>query len=190
MSSKPSILLVDDEPDILFSLVGLLRREFEVHTAETGSEALEIMAQHKIHVLMTDQRMPEMTGAELSQEVCRKYPDTTRILFTGYADIKSVIETINNGGLYRYITKPWDPDDLVDLLHQAALDYKKAVAEKSLVEEAKQLVSHGRRIADHLLQNENSSTLDRSVVEPFVHSVDRIEGMLAETSHSKPGASE
>lgn len=190
MSSKPAILLVDDEPDLLFSLIGLLRRDFEVHTAETGAEALKILAQHEIDVLMTDQRMPEMTGAELTQEVCRKYPDTTRILFTGYADIKSVIEAINHGGLYRYITKPWDPDELVALLHVAAIEHKKAVSEKTLLEAAKQFVLHGRRIADHLLLNENSGSLDRSVVEPFVHSVDRVESLLAETSPSDPGVPE
>ena len=114
---------MDDEPEILFSLKGLLRREFELYTAESGQEALEILERHAIHVVMTDQRMPEMTGVQLMRRVKNEYPEAIRIVFTGYADIKAVIDAINNGGLYRYITKPWDPDELIEVLHEAAARY-------------------------------------------------------------------
>lgn len=117
---KPSILLVDDEPEILFSLQGLLRREFQLHVAESGKQALEILGSTPIDIIMTDQRMPGMTGIELMGEVRKRFPNSIRIVFTGYADIKAVIEAINSGGLFRYITKPWDPDDLLDVLRQAA----------------------------------------------------------------------
>ena len=119
-AQKHAILLVDDEPEILFSLKSLLRREFVLHTAESGAEALRILEQHPIHVVMTDQRMPGMTGVELMNQVKDRWPDAVRIVFTGYADIKAVVDAINNSGLYRYITKPWDPDDLIDTLHDAA----------------------------------------------------------------------
>lgn len=132
-SSKPPILLVDDEPEMLFSLKGLLRREFDLHTAESGKEAMEILGRQEIHVVMTDQRMPEMTGVELVRRVKCQYPEAIRIVFTGYADIKSVVDAINRGGLYRYITKPWDPDDLIDLLRQAAAEYEKIVESKQLL---------------------------------------------------------
>src|SRR5579863_464614 len=105
--SRHPVLLVDDEPDILFSLRGLLRREFELHTAASGREALDILAEHPMHVVMTDQRMPEMTGVELLARVKQQFPDTIRIVFTGYADIKAVVDGINQSGLYRYVTKPW-----------------------------------------------------------------------------------
>lgn len=122
-TKKHSILIVDDEPDILQSLLGLLRREFQLFTATSGEEALAILKEHPIHVIMTDQRMPGMTGVELMRQVRADYPESIRIVFTGYADIKAVVEAINTGGLYRYITKPWDPDNLIELLHQATSEY-------------------------------------------------------------------
>jgi len=120
---KHAVLLVDDEPDILFSLQALLRREFELYIAASAREALIILAERPIHVVMTDQRMPEMTGVELLDRVQAQHPDAIRIMFTGYADIRAVVDGVNKGGLYRYITKPWDPDDLVALLHAAAAHY-------------------------------------------------------------------
>ena len=69
--------------------------------------------------MTNDQRMPEITGAELMGRVKNRWPATIRIVFTGYADIKSVVEAINTGGIYRYITKPWDPDELVEVLQEA-----------------------------------------------------------------------
>jgi DNA-binding NtrC family response regulator len=122
-TAKHAILLVDDEPEILFSLRGLLRKEFEVHTAESGAEAMEVLKQHPIHVIMTDQRMPGMTGVQLLHRVLGEYPKAIRIVFTGYADIKAVIDAVNQGHIYRYITKPWDPDELLGVLRQACAAY-------------------------------------------------------------------
>src|SRR5260370_42568557 len=112
-SRKRPILVVDDEADILFSLRGLLRRDFEVHTAEGGAQALEVLRQHPIHLIMTDQRMPEMTGAELLSRSRGQCPEAIRIIFTGYADLKAVVDAANRGEIYRYLTKPWDPDPLI-----------------------------------------------------------------------------
>jgi len=122
-TTRHPILLVDDEPEILFSLRGLLRKEFNIHTAESGTEAIEILKQHPIHVIMTDQRMPGMTGVQLLHRVEDEYPQAIRIVFTGYADIKAVIEAVNQGHIYRYITKPWDPDELLSVLRQACAAY-------------------------------------------------------------------
>jgi len=130
---KHSVLLVDDEPDILFSLTGLLRREFELFTAESGRAALTILEERPIDVVMTDQRMPEMTGVEMLSQVRARYPDTIRIVFTGYADIKAVVDGINTGGLYRYVTKPWDPDDLITLLHDAAAHHDRLIERRQLL---------------------------------------------------------
>ncbi len=118
-TSKHPILLVDDEPEILFSLRGLLRREFDLHTAESGAEALEILRRQPIHVVMSDQRMPEMTGVELLHRAREIRPDATRLLFTGYSDLSAVIDAINQGNVFRYIAKPWDPDDLLAALRRA-----------------------------------------------------------------------
>lgn len=143
MSTGPKhpILIVDDEPDVLFSLKGLLRRDFELHTAESGEQALEILRQHPIHVIMTDQRMPGMTGVQLMSQAKALHPEAIRIVFTGYADIKAVVEAINTGGLYRYITKPWDPDELIDVLHRAAKRYDEDAARIRFAADVKSFVA-------------------------------------------------
>ncbi len=133
VNSKHSILVVDDEPEILYSLRGLLRREFEVHTAESGREALELLQQQSVQVVMTDQRMPELTGVELLRRVRGEWPDAIRMVFTGYADVKAVIDAINQGHIYRYITKPWDPDELRAILHQACEEYERIVEQRRLL---------------------------------------------------------
>src|SRR5712692_3510672 len=131
--SKHPILVVDDEPEILFSLRGLLRREFEVSTAGSGQEAMEVLQQQPIHVVMTDQRMPAMTGVELLSQVQGQWPDAIRMVFTGYSDIKAVIDAINQGHIFRYITKPWDPDELSAVLRQACEEYDRIVERKRLL---------------------------------------------------------
>src|SRR5262245_60749021 len=102
-TTKTPILLVDDEPDMLLTLKELLRRHFSLYTAESRRHALEIHRQHPVHVVLTDQRMPEMTGIQLLGRVKEQSPQTVRMVFTGYADIKAVIEGINDVGLYRYL---------------------------------------------------------------------------------------
>src|SRR5436190_19361923 len=129
-TGKHPILVVDDEPEILFSLRALLRRDFEVHTAESGAQALEVLREHPVHVIMTDQRMPEMTGVELLSRARGACPEAVRVIFTGYADLKAVIDAVNRGEIFRYLTKPWDPDELCGVLHQAC-DHYAAIAERS-----------------------------------------------------------
>jgi DNA-binding NtrC family response regulator len=123
-TGKPPILVVDDEPDILFSLQALLRNDFEVHTAESGAEALEVLRHTPVHVIMSDQRMPAMTGAELLSRAKCECPRAVRLIFTGYADLKAVIDAVNRGEIYRYLTKPWDPDDLLAVLKDACARYE------------------------------------------------------------------
>jgi DNA-binding NtrC family response regulator len=149
-TKKHPILLVDDEPEILFSLQGLLRREFELYTAESGAQALEILQQHPIHVIMSDQRMPEMTGVQLMHRVKDAHPEAIRIVFTGYADIRAVVDAINNVGLYRYITKPWDPDELIEVLHQAAQRYEEIVEHERLLTDVRRYVQQGQLLLQGL----------------------------------------
>ena len=132
-AGKHSILLVDDEPEILFSLRGLLRKEFDLHTANSGAEALEVLRRHPVQVIMSDQRMPEMTGVELLRRARGECPQAVRIVFTGYADIKAVIDAVNQGQIYRYLTKPWDPDELLAVLGQACEEYDRAAEGRRLL---------------------------------------------------------
>ncbi len=140
-ATKHPILLVDDEPEILFSLRGLLRREFDLHTAQSGAEALDILRRQPIHVIMTDQRMPEMTGIELLRRARGESPEAIRMVFTGYADIKAVIDAINHGQIYRYLTKPWDPDELVAVLHEACAEYDRIAEGRRLLLDLRDYVS-------------------------------------------------
>src|SRR5947207_5136549 len=112
-SFRRPILVVDDEPEMLFSVRNLLRREFDVHTAASGAEGIKILQEHVIHLVMTDQRMPEMTGVELLQRVKNELPGAMRLIFTGYADVKAVIDAINQGNVFRFVTTPWEPEDLL-----------------------------------------------------------------------------
>ncbi len=123
-ANRPTLLLVDDEPDLLMSLQGLLRQEFELFVANSGPAALEIIRSQAIQIVMSDQRMPEMSGDELLAQVAQISPSTVRILLTGYADIQDVIRALNSGGLFRYLTKPWDLDELMEVLHEAADQYR------------------------------------------------------------------
>jgi DNA-binding NtrC family response regulator len=172
---KHSILLVDDEPEILESLKGLLRREFKLYTAESGREALEILENHTIHVVMTDQRMPEMTGVQLMRRVANVYPDAIRIVFTGYADIKAVIDAINSGGLYRYITKPWDPDELIDLLQDAAAKYDELVSQQQLLADLREHVLLGQQVVDSL---RTTGTVPGDQLDVFYESAGQLAGQL------------
>lgn len=183
--SKHAILLVDDEPEILFSLKGLLRREFELHTAESGQAALEILRQHTIHVVMTDQRMPEMTGVELMGRVKTEHPDAIRMVFTGYADIKAVVDAINNGGLYRYITKPWDPDDLVVLLRDAAAEYDAVVQRRQLLVDLRKHVEAGQQFAQHAV--DQATALDRAAINQFIENATQLLKRLESEQKSTDG---
>ena len=161
--AKHPILIVDDEPDVLFSLKGLLRHEFELHTAESGDEALEILREHPIHVIMTDQRMPGMTGVELMGHAKTRFPNAVRIVFTGYADIKAVIEAINTGGLYRYITKPWDPDELIEVLHVAAQRYDEDARRLTFANDVKSFANDVIRLVKSVAPAASDSEVTRLI---------------------------
>lgn len=114
------LLLVDDEENILRSLKRLLRREpYELVTADSGQAALEILETERIDLIISDARMPGMDGPTLLSTVRKRWPWVIRILLTGYADMESTVKAINDGQIYRYISKPWDDDELRVILHQA-----------------------------------------------------------------------
>ncbi len=119
LATKPAVLLVDDEESILNSLRRLLRSQpYDVVLATSGAQALEIMATRPIDLVMSDARMPGMDGATLLAEVHRLYPGTRRILLTGYADLSTIVKAINDGQIHRYISKPWNDEELQLILQQ------------------------------------------------------------------------
>ena len=106
------VLIVDDEKDNLEALQRLLRNQYAVTTTNSPFEALKLIQKSEFNVIISDQRMPEMTGVELLEKIKNVRPATTRVLLTGYTDVASVIGAINRGNIYRYVAKPWDPEDL------------------------------------------------------------------------------
>ncbi|MCA8199305.1 HD domain-containing phosphohydrolase [Burkholderia vietnamiensis] len=115
-----SILLVDDEPNVLSALRRVLRpANYEVLTADSGEAALEILATTEVDLIVSDMRMPTMSGAAFLRRARALYPETMRVLLTGYSDIASIVEAVNEGGVYRYLNKPWDDQDLLMTLEQA-----------------------------------------------------------------------
>ena len=114
-----NILYVDDEEQNLISFKASFRREYTVYTSLSGEEGLEIVRNHDIQLIITDQRMPGMTGVQFLEQVVPEYPDTIRMILTGYSDIEVVIEAINSGRVFRYITKPWDENELRVTLENA-----------------------------------------------------------------------
>jgi DNA-binding NtrC family response regulator len=120
MSAPVRILFVDDEERILRSLALQFRRHYEVLTESDPLRALRRLREEHIHVLVSDQRMPQMSGAQLLAEAREIAPNTLRILLTGYSDLDAAVEALNNGGIFRYLTKPWDQQEMAFTLRQAA----------------------------------------------------------------------
>lgn len=113
MSPSPvRILFVDDEERILRSLAMQFRRHYEVLTESDPRRALERLKTERIQVLVSDQRMPQMSGAELLAQARERYPETLRILLTGYSDLDAAVDALNDGGIFRYLTKPWNPQEM------------------------------------------------------------------------------
>ncbi|HEY9851485.1 MAG TPA: response regulator [Leptolyngbyaceae cyanobacterium] len=122
---KPKMLVVDDEPDNLDLLYRTFRRDFNVLKAESGIHALEVLSlEGEVAVIISDQRMPEMKGTEFLSKTVPQFPDTVRIILTGFTDIEDLVDAINSGQVYKYITKPWDPNELKAVVQRATETYE------------------------------------------------------------------
>lgn len=131
---QPTLLLVDDEPNILASLRRLFRPAgYKVLSAESGAAGLQLLEQEHVDLVISDMRMPEMDGARFLELVRERWPGTVRLLLTGYSDVSSILAAINRGEIYRYITKPWDDNDIV-LLVRHALERRALELEKDRLE--------------------------------------------------------
>ena len=106
------ILYIDDEIHNLNAFKASFRRLYTVFTAESAEAAVKILSENDIHIIISDQRMPRMTGIEFFESILEKYPEPIRILLTGYADINAVIDAINKGQVYKYFSKPWNEEEL------------------------------------------------------------------------------
>ena len=136
------LLVIDDEIDITKSLFRQFRRKYKVHTATNGNEALNIMEEHPIQVVLSDQRMPGMTGVDFFGKIKDKYPDALKMILTGYSDIEAVVGAINEGQVFRYLTKPWSPVELELAIKEAFEKYELITNNKRLLVKLKEANSH------------------------------------------------
>ncbi|MCG6552589.1 MAG: ATP-binding protein [Candidatus Magnetominusculus sp. LBB02] len=133
--AKQSILIVDDEPDILGSLYDTFIGDYEVYKASSAVEAIAVLKEKTIDLVLTDQRMPGMSGSELLANVDANYPNMGKILLTGYSDISSTIEAINKGNVDKYLTKPWDNDQIRRIVMEVLqVRMQRMVADRNSVE--------------------------------------------------------
>ena len=139
MERKHTVLFVDDEENILHALRRLFRREgYHILTATSGPEGLELVRENEVSLVISDQRMPQMIGAEFLGHVRDLAPHAVRIMLTGYSDIEAATQAINEGGVYRYITKPWDDEELKITVREALERFELEQRNRELAAELQQ----------------------------------------------------
>ncbi len=148
--AKYTLLIVDDEPDVCDSVHDLLRREFRVLKAHSGAEGYRLMQEEEVHIIMTDQRMPQVSGVELLTKVKAKNPQAVRMLFTGYADLESIIAAINQGHVYQFLKKPWQPEELLEAVRTAAVEYERLIVDADQGEKLRGEIAGLRQRVDWL----------------------------------------
>jgi len=131
------ILYVDDEVNNLNSFRATFRRDYEIYTAESATEGVKVLSEHDVDILITDQRMPNMTGVEFLEKIIPIYPDPIRILLTGYTDITAVVDAINKGQVYQYLNKPWVESELRIIIKNAYEIHELRRQNKALTENLK-----------------------------------------------------
>jgi len=148
MDTKPRILLIDDEERVLNALQIVFRGQYEVFSATEGSKALDILREQHIHVVISDQRMPEMTGVEFLRHAREISPNTVRILLTGFSDLSAIIDSVNEGEVFRFLNKPWGNRELLSVIGEAgevALALERGVAPRKAAPESAREAPGGLR---------------------------------------------
>ena len=171
--TQPTLLLVDDEPSIVSSLKRLLRGDgYRILTANSGSEGLKLLEEHTVDLIVSDQRMPEMTGVEFLRKVRQLYPDTVRIVLSGYTELQTVTDAVNGGAIYKFLTKPWD-DELLRSHIQEAVAYGAMANENRLltleVRTANQKLAAVNRQLESVLARQRSDIEQGEISLDIVH---------------------
>jgi len=133
-----SILYIDDEENNLTSFKSTFRRDYHIHVASSGKAGLEIMEKNNIQLVITDQRMPDMSGIEFLERIVPLYPDCMRMILTGFSDMEAIIQAINKGNIYRYVSKPWNREDLKITIDSALEVYNLKSQNKHLIDDLKE----------------------------------------------------
>lgn len=169
-SKERTLLLVDDEENILRSLARLFRRDgYRILTANSGQEGLEILKDNEVGVIISDQRMPTMSGVEFLSNVKDRYPDTVRIMLSGYTELESVTDAINRGAIYKFLTKPWEEGLLRENIEEAFRRHEMTRENERLSRELKQsndrLTSANRELEEYAALNYHALQVSQEVLE-------------------------
>jgi class 3 adenylate cyclase len=160
---KTSVLFVDDEENNLLSFRAAFRRSYNVLTANSGEKGLELLRKEEIPIIITDQRMPEMTGVQFLEKVKSEYPDTIRMILTGFSDIEAVIESINLGQVYRYILKPWDGKELQMVIDNSVKVYNLQKSNKNLLGQLDEKLKEKERTLELFKKYVPPSVIEKSL---------------------------
>ena len=161
--SRHTVLCVDDDKNILRSLIRLLRKEdYRLLTASGGEEGFKVLEENDVHMVISDQRMPKMSGTEFLAALKTKYPDVLRIILSGYTEVDSITESINRGHIYKFLLKPWNDQNLKLEIKQALEQYDLIQANKRLHEKVIQQNNELKEINENLekLVQERTKTLE------------------------------
>ncbi len=171
MNDKPVLLFVDDEERIVRLLKMMFRNDYEVHTALSAREALAILETIPVDVIASDQRMPECTGIQLLAQVRERWPETVRILLTGYSDLVAIIGAVNEGEVYRFLNKPWNQGELRQVIAEAVETARSSRATRQNVVPIWQENTADPQfsIASQLLTIEGCESDRQEVVEMFTY---------------------
>lgn len=167
-----AILCVDDERSVLQSLKRLLRKEpYRVYLAEGGEAGLDLLREHPVQVVISDQRMPGMTGTQFLQKVKELYPDTIRVILSGYAEAEAIVASINQGEIYRFLGKPWKDESLKTTIRQCFEHYDMIQENRCLQQQTRDQLEELQRLNTLLEASVETRTralqLSQDIVEKF-----------------------
>ncbi len=174
------LLLVDDEPNVLASLRRLLRGEaYELFTAESAEEGLHLLEQHPVQLVISDERMPGMSGTSFLREVRRRWPETIRIILSGYSAVKTILAAVNEGAVYKYLTKPWNDEELKISIRRALEQYALEAENRRMAREIaeqnarlQQLNAQLVELNNQLAQHASDATIGLDFVQELLDSLD------------------
>ena len=133
MSDKIRVLYVDDEINNLIGFKGNFRQHYEVFTASSAKEGMEVLEKEEVHVVVADQRMPKVSGVEFLKSIIEKYPEPVRVLLSGYTDMEAVVEAVNKAHIYRHIGKPVKEEEIAEAIDESYRHYSSNREQKELI---------------------------------------------------------
>ncbi len=165
-ANKQNLLFVDDEEDIISALYDTFADDYNIFKTTDPKEALEIAKKEDIALVISDQRMPDMTGSELLAEIYNAKPETLRVLLTGYADINAAVDAINKGAIHKYVEKPWDDEKLLDMVASLVEIYEESKDKLSILSRVQGIIkneSSFRAIMDNIKEGVCAMNEDGSI---------------------------